>query len=84
MGSVAIFLLRLPLLQMAAGVVLLGIAVRLTLIDGAGLERDADEAPPAQARALLAAVWCLFCAAGVKYRNGSDDSTHDFPRRTLS
>lgn len=34
--------------------------------------------------ALLAAVWCLFCAAGVKYRNGSDDSTHDFPRRTLS
>jgi hypothetical protein len=34
--------------------------------------------------AVFAAVWCLFCAAGVKYRNGSDDSTHDFPRRTLS
>jgi hypothetical protein len=34
--------------------------------------------------ALLAAGWCLFCTAGVKYRNRSDDSTHNFPRRTLS
>jgi YjbE family integral membrane protein len=62
MGSVAIFLLRLPLLQMAAGVVLLGIAVRLTLIDGAGLENNAGDTPPTQARALLAAVWTIVLA----------------------
>jgi YjbE family integral membrane protein len=62
MGSVAIFLLRLPLLQMAAGVVLLGIAVRLTLIDGAGLDQNAGEAAPARARALLATVWTIVVA----------------------
>ena len=45
MGSVAIFLLRAPLLQMVAGAALLWIAVRLTLIDGTGLRDDGREAP---------------------------------------
>jgi YjbE family integral membrane protein len=62
MGSIAIFLLRAPLVQLAAGVLLLGIAVRLTLIDGARLDQDAEEASPAQARLLLGAVWTIVVA----------------------
>ena len=61
MGSVAIFLLRAPLLQLAAGVVLLFIAVRLTLIDGAELDADAGETP-VQSRVLLGAVWTIIVA----------------------
>ena len=56
LGSAAIFLLRAPLLQLAAGVVLLYIAVRLTLIDGAGLDDDAGEASPRN----LARCWARF------------------------
>lgn len=62
MGSVAVILLRAPLLQLLAGVLLLGIAVRLTLIDGAGLEPDTDEAPSTQSQALLGAVWTIVVA----------------------
>jgi len=62
MGSAAIFLLRAPLLQLAAGVVLLYIAVRLTLIDAAGLDEDAGAAGSAQSRALLGAVWTIIVA----------------------
>ena len=61
MGSVALLLLRAPLLQMAAGVVLLFIAVRLTLIDAGELDADAGEAP-IQPRAMLAAVWMIIMA----------------------
>jgi len=60
MGSAAVFLLRAPLLQMVAGGVLLVIAVRLTLIDGADL--DEGEAAPAQSSALLGAVWTIVAA----------------------
>lgn len=62
LGSAAIFLLRAPLLQLAAGVVLLFIAVRLTLIDGADLNEDANETSPAASRALLGAVWTIVFA----------------------
>ena len=62
MGSAAIFLLRAPLLQMAAGVVLLGIAVRLSLLDGAGLETGAEAGGSAPSRALFAAVWTIVVA----------------------
>lgn len=62
MGSVAIFLLRAPLLQLAAGVLLLWIAVRLTLIGALGPEGDAAEAAPVQARMLLGAVWTIVVA----------------------
>ena len=61
MGSVAVLLLRAPLLQLAAGVVLLFIAVRLTLIDAGELDADAGEAP-SQSRPLLAAVWTIIVA----------------------
>ena len=62
MGSVAVFLLRAPLLQLASGVVLLFIAVRLTLIDGADLGDEAGEARPGPARALLGVVWTIVVA----------------------
>jgi YjbE family integral membrane protein len=62
MGSAAIFLLRVPLVQLAAGVLLLGIAVRLTLIDGAGLDEAREDVSPVQARALFAAVWTIVIA----------------------
>jgi predicted tellurium resistance membrane protein TerC len=62
MGSAAVFLLRAPLVQLAAGVLLLGIAVRLTLIDADGLATPADEPSPAQARALVGAVWTIVVA----------------------
>ena len=50
-----IYLLRAPLLQIAAGVVLLWIAVRLTLIDAAGLEEDARRAGGSEPVGVLAA-----------------------------
>jgi len=66
MGSVAIFLLRAPFLQMAAGAALLWIAVRLTLIGDAGnpLAENGDRrvAPEAQGRAFLSAVWAIIVA----------------------
>ena len=62
MGSVAVFLLRAPLLQLAAGVILLYIAVRLTLIDGTGLDEDVGDASTAQSSALLGAVWTIILA----------------------
>src|ERR1700683_4987312 len=61
MGSVAIFLLRAPFLQMIAGAALLWIAVRLTLIGDAGdpLAENGEPrvAPEAQGGAFLSAVW---------------------------
>lgn len=62
MGSVAIFLLRAPLLQMVAGAALLWIAVRLTLIDGTGLREDGREAPSAAKVAFFGAVWTIVAA----------------------
>jgi YjbE family integral membrane protein len=62
MGSAAIVLLRAPLLQLAAGVVLLFIAVRLTLIDGSRLDEEAGEAAPSSSRALMGAVWTIVVA----------------------
>lgn len=64
MGSVAIFLLRAPLLQLAAGVALLWIAVRLTLIDGARLTEDGGEgvSAPSGSGALFGAVWTIIVA----------------------
>lgn len=62
MGSVAVMLLRAPLLQMAAGVVLLWISVRLTLIDGAGLVGDDGPAAPSEGRVFLSAVWAIIVA----------------------
>ena len=62
MGSVAIFLLRAPLLQMVAGAALLWIAVRLTLIDGTGLREDGREAPSAAKVAFSGAVWTIVAA----------------------
>ena len=62
MGSVAVFLLRAPLLQLAAGVILLYIAVRLTLIDGTGLDEDVGDASSEQSSALLGAVWTIILA----------------------
>ncbi len=65
MGSVAVFLLRAPFLQMAAGVLLLWIAVRLTLIDGAGEEPVPDrhgERAGAAERRLAGAVWTIIVA----------------------
>jgi YjbE family integral membrane protein len=62
LGSAAVFLLRAPLLQLVAGVVLLGIAVRLTLVDDAGLRADDADPAPAQARALIGAVWTIIFA----------------------
>lgn len=61
MGSAAVFLLRAPLLQMAAGVALLWIAVRLTLLDGSGLD-EAGEPAPAETRLMLGAVWSIVVA----------------------
>ena len=66
MGSVAIFLLRLPFLQMIAGAALLWIAVRLTLIGDAGdpLAEFGDDRIAASARqsAFLGAVWAIIVA----------------------
>ena len=62
MGSVAIFLLRAPLLQVVAGVALLWIAVRLTLIDGAGLTEDGGEAHSSGSVAFFGAVWTIIVA----------------------
>ena len=62
MGSVAIFLLRAPFVQMAAGVVLLWIAVRLTLVDGSGLADEGGEIPSAGTRGLLSAVQAIIVA----------------------
>jgi YjbE family integral membrane protein len=61
MGSVAVVLLRAPFLQLLAGVLLLVIAVRLTLIDADTLEAEAA-APSATARALAGAVWTIIVA----------------------
>lgn len=62
LGSVAVYLLRAPLLQIAAGVVLLWIAVRLTLIDAAGLEEDARRAGGSEPVGVLAAVRAIVVA----------------------
>jgi YjbE family integral membrane protein len=62
MGSGAIFLLRAPLVQLAAGVVLLWIAVRLTLVDGAGLAEEGGETSFSGNRGLLGAVQAIIVA----------------------
>ncbi len=66
MGSVAIFLLRAPLLQFAAGVALLWIAVRLTLVsepvEALSAGRDEASAPTAGRGAFLGAVWAIVVA----------------------
>ncbi len=62
MGSVAIFLLRAPLVQMAAGVILLWIAVRLTLVDGSDLSEEGGETPFLGTRALFGAVQAIIIA----------------------
>lgn len=62
MGSVAVMLLRAPLLQIAAGIVLLWIAVRLTLIDGDALVGDDGQSAPSESRMLLSAVWAIIVA----------------------
>ena len=61
MGSVALLLLRAPLLQLAAGVALLIIAVRLTLIDAGALAAQ-PEAAAGPSPAMLAAVWTIIAA----------------------
>jgi YjbE family integral membrane protein len=62
MGSVAIFLLRAPMVQMAAGVILLWIAVRLTLVDGSDLSEEGGETPFSGTRALFGAVQAIIIA----------------------
>ncbi len=62
MGSVAIYLLRAPLVQMAAGVVLVWIAVRLTLVDGSGLAEDGGETSFSGTRGLFGAVQAIIVA----------------------
>jgi YjbE family integral membrane protein len=63
LGSVALFLLRVPLLQMIAGAVLLWIAVRLTLTGGDGhLAEDGMIAPGGRERAFFEAVWAIIVA----------------------
>ena len=61
-GSVAVYLLRAPLVQMAAGVVLLWIAVRLTLVDGSGLAEDGGETSFSGTRGLFGAVQAIIVA----------------------
>ena len=64
LGSVAIVLLRAPFLQLAAGVALLWIAVRLTLLtDADALAQDGEGGASAAPRpALLGAVWSIIVA----------------------
>jgi YjbE family integral membrane protein len=62
MGSGAIFLLRAPLLQIVAGVALLWIAVRLSLIDGSGLAEDSGEVAVSETRVLFGAVRAIIVA----------------------
>jgi YjbE family integral membrane protein len=70
MGSVAQVLLRLPFLQLAAGVILLLIAVRLTLLRDDAETRAALDADPSNAEAsrqrgradFLDAVWAIIVA----------------------
>ncbi|RBP17582.1 YjbE family integral membrane protein [Roseiarcus fermentans] len=62
MGSAAIVLLRAPLVQVAAGVVLLWIAVRLTLVDGSGLADGGGTSVSGPRRGLLGAVQAIIVA----------------------
>jgi len=70
MGSVAVVMLRAPYLQLAAGIVLLVIAVRLTLVrddEGAQAALRADPSNPDASRGaaranLLGAVWAIILA----------------------
>jgi YjbE family integral membrane protein len=62
MGSVAIFLLHAPLVQMGAGVILLWIAVRLTLVDDSDLSEDGGETPFSGTRAVFGAVQAIIIA----------------------
>lgn len=66
MGSVAIFLLRAPFLQLLAGVALLWIAVRLTLIgdpdETISTELDGKPATGFGDRIFLDAVWAIVVA----------------------
>jgi YjbE family integral membrane protein len=62
LGSGAIFLLRAPLVQMAAGVILLWIAVRLTLVDGSRLLEEAGETPFSGTRPLFGAIQAIIIA----------------------
>ncbi len=62
MGSMAIYLLRAPLVQMAAGVVLVWIAVRLTLVDGSALTDNCGETSFSETRGLFGAVQAIIVA----------------------
>ena len=62
MGSMAIYLLRAPLVQMAAGVVLVWIAVRLTLVDGSALTDNRGETSFSETRGLFGAVQAIIVA----------------------
>jgi predicted tellurium resistance membrane protein TerC len=65
MGSVAIFLLHAPLVQMGAGVILLWIAVRLTLVDDSDLSEDGGETPFSGTRAVFGAVQAIGLALSI-------------------
>ena len=62
LGSAAIVLLRAPLVQVAAGVLLLWIAVRLTLVDGSGLADESGATVSGTRRGLLGAVQAIIVA----------------------